>query len=258
MATASSVNRVRIAIRDGATVRIKRCARCGEDKVVSDDKTSAFSVNTRRRDGSPKSWRPLCKPCDAEAARDRYRSDPAFRERSAMRKRQTYARRVVDPEWKRRRRTYDRDRQRRYRRDPAFRARQAKRQRVWRAKKMREDPEYFRGYSRMAYRLRRERDGRSVRRSSRGIDRSRPLVPAAPFAAWLRAYAEQLGLRENSAAFAVLVGANPRRVRSVLRAEQRNVLLDIVDAALIKADATVRVGGATVYRLADLYPELAT
>jgi hypothetical protein len=127
--------------RAGMLVRVKVCEACGREGRVTSDRSSDFPLNGRWPDGCVRGWKPICKPCYAAKQK-------AIRERDIERyraaDRQAYRLLAKDPEWMITRRVYARE-YRRHRRiiDPAFKASERERHRRWRAKKLREDPDYF-------------------------------------------------------------------------------------------------------------------
>src|ERR1700756_5724092 len=106
-----SVSAVRVGIRDGQVVHLKRCARCKETKVARDHPDSEFWVSNRNPDGSVKFWQGYCKACSKERRREyveanrervneqrrkrhreRMETDPAYRERHRVASRAAHLR----------------------------------------------------------------------------------------------------------------------------------------------------------------------
>ena len=218
---------IRVAVRNGEIVRVKRCAACGQDKTVADDETSEFPINLRRH-GRVVSWKPECKPCFAARVKRRRLADP---EMYNARRRARYA--AQPEEWRRRR---------------------AERAHRWREEKLREDPTYFRDELRMRQVLRRTEAGADTHpRRLRDVSAGRPREDAAAFRSWLTAYKRAMGNPGNTELAATL-GIQRTRVRRVLAEKQLLISLDVVDTALLNSSIAVWVNGRAIYVLSDLYP----
>lgn len=70
------------------------------------------------------------------------------------------------------------------------------------------------------------------------------MLPAGPFAAWLRDHADF----SDITAWAHGMGIDESQLRRFVRGERETVHIDVVDRVLLY----------TIYRLEDLYPELET
>lgn len=240
----------RVAVRDGLVIRLKTCTRCGVEKVAHEDMAfSEFQTKGRNADGSVRGWASRCRPCTSELRKERGPAES--KEVRQARSRATYERTKADPvrwaAWKKRNaeavlrwRAKDPDRVRELQRNADSRRRKGIRER------RRED-------ARMYYRLKMEREGKQVRAVGTVVDGTCPRKPAAPFAQWLEAYAEKVGV-ESSEWLGELLHIDARRIRAIRSEGQTHVSLDIVDTALSHTEVEVEVGGVTVFGLDDLYP----
>jgi DNA-binding XRE family transcriptional regulator len=243
---------VKMVMRDGRPVRVKRCAGCGVEKVVDDDPlVSQFTSMGRRSDGRARTWVPRCRVCESRRLA-RWRED--HRDRVRAQSQATYRRIRQDPErlavWRDRMRAAGRRHYARRADGEEFRARNRARVAAWRAAKIAEDPGFFTI----------ERKAQRVARASAGAP---DVVGCGPCRLWLFAFSIQRALwtmsgdgrrSELSAGrLAAELGLNPRRLQSVLFGDQDRVSVELVDAMILNCDVVVTVAGEDVWSVADLY-----
>jgi len=228
---------VYMAVRDGKPCRLKVCSICGEAKLITDDKASEFSPNTRRADGSIKSYRPQCKPCFSAACK--VRRDGRIEMARAI-ARHNYRKAMRDPVRKKARRAQDAKRQREYRKDPVKRAVMNAHTKAWIQRKRAEDPTYFAEYQRMQYRLQIEREGRKlstrpVVTGLRGAD-DLPKLPAEPLAKLLAEHVERAWQGDEHTAQSTLerLGVNERSYREWLTGVRTLVQFNVADRVLTR------------------------
>ena len=244
-----SVSAVRVGIRDGQVVHLKRCARCKETKVARDHPDSEFWVSNRNPDGSVKFWQGYCKACSKERRREYVEAN---RERVNEQRRKRHRERMeTDPAYRERHRVASRAAHLRWmERDPEAEEKLRTAARNYQRRRRAEDPEAVNELARLEYALRAEREGRTVKRSRTVIDGTAPRVDADPFRAWLEAYMAATGLGPQ--VVAEDLGLVPRRLRGVL-AGQAKVAVDVVDRALVAARFPIEVAGRLILRIDDLY-----
>lgn len=251
---------VREVRRNGQTVLVKYCRRCRRVKEVEE-----FHVNGVTPTGKT-SYRPMCKVCTDIVERRKWAALPIEKRREINRR--EYQRTMADPIRAARRRETDRLRARRYREDPEYVARELERCRRWRKRKQDQDPDYFREYQRMQYRLQRERQGFKPRvfatlrpvcphctNGRRGYGGLCPWcnVPLGPFLLWLDAYQEESGI-DQAVELASDLGLLERGLRRMLAHGQDHVEHATVDRALMNSRYTVEVDGFPIFGVDDLYP----
>jgi len=226
---------VRTEVRDGVVVQVKFCRSCGQDKIVSEGPESGFSISARVERQNP-TYRADCKDCAREIHQARMASDPEYAARVRERSRRGQRRYLAKP-------------------DKREIARAASR--TWHRKKRSTEAGrlYLNESSRLAYALRREREGKTPRYRSTVIDGTLPRIEAAPFRAWLMACLAQVPGINSGEALAAELDICVKRVRDVLSGRYRKVALDVVSRALTNAYWTVEVDNKVIVTLDDLYPE---
>jgi hypothetical protein len=225
-------NRVYEEKRDGKTVKLKICRRCGLEKICSTDPDSEFAIASRKL-GYSVVWDAACKACKNARHKHRMATDPEYAQRVRQRGR------VRNQEWLK---------------DPENRARAQAACRRYYRKVKEEDPGRWAAEARMDYVLRCEREGKTVNPSRPTIiDRTAPRVPIGPFYEWVLACKEVFGISEAEA-LAGRLDICPRRMQDFLSGKNKNVTIDIVDRAILAADISVEVGGQVIYNLECLYP----
>ncbi len=231
-------------------IKIKICS-CGFVGICANDPESTdFPIKSR----NPRlSWQPRCRKCQKHFQREYHRE---YRRRQGdefnAKRRETYAQRMAnDPLYVEVRRKTNREAKRRAYAEPKARERILRNSRKW----QRENRDQARESHRLWYTLKREQEGKSVRRSRTVIDGTAPRIPVEPFQGWLKVYKRARSL--SNAELARELCMSERRVRSVLEGEYKHVVLDVVDRALISARTVVYITGQAILRIDDLYlPEV--
>ncbi len=205
----------------------------------------------RRSGGSPNSW---CHDCKRQAHRDYV---AANHERERVKRNAAHARRMQDPEYRERRRIYERERARLRRATEKGRKQIAAASARYNRKpstlrRKRED-------RRIALRLANEQNGKRTNRSSVPPPHEKlSYLPAQPFVAWLqhriertRAEVNPWGVpcSHNYAAEIALrrLAVEPRSFFGWRTGERKLVHINVVDRAVLRDGSAI---------LADVYPEL--
>lgn len=241
----------RTGVRDGRPVLLKTCAGCGKEKVCDADPARSEFVLNGVRNGNQR-WKPLCRECYAPTRRKANRSH-AENEREKQRGRERYAAQKKDPAWRERRRQLDRASKQRRLEDPEKRERILAQAREGQRRRRRRRRKEVNEAQRMRYALRREREGKKVRRLRTVVDGTRPRIPMEPFRRWLVGWMAATGV-EGSITAGRWLGIDPRRITGVMNRQTPQITVDIVDRAILRSRVVVEVDGVPIYRFDDLYP----
>ncbi len=233
-----------VAMRDGEIVRLKYCPGCERIKYVStSSRTSEFPLNGRKKNGSVRGWKPLCKPCYARAAKGKR---DAHIEQYRARQRAYYQELRENPEWMGFMKVYAREyRAARRKNEPGFAAKELQRHREWKKRKLQEDPTFFTAARQEERRKKREAEEQLAITST-----TQPRICAEPFRKWIQAqYA-----RTGTDSLPMITGLAQRRIWSIMNGEFQRVSLDLVERALLRAPQ-VYVYGRLIVTISDLYEE---
>lgn len=238
-----------VSLVDGEVILLRTCLGCGKRGVCREGPDSDFPRNGRTPSGQV-AWRTRCRKC-MNKQQTEYRKANAERirelNRSGRRRRQA----AMTAEDRERQRARWREEKRNA--SPEVKARAAMHKREYKRKRRETDRERVNEEERLYYALRREREGRTLRRRKTVIDNTAPRVEAELFRDWLVAYRDLRGL--GIYALAQELGTSERRVRCVLAGEYEKVALHVVDRALLQAKAVVELSGKPIVTLDDLYDE---